>query len=419
MFRLSHTRHLNRNLQQLTSNRRLSITSISAKKIDNENKDDEIKNKKTIKPDINSLISSMEVTTNNNNKSSRNMLQNLMEVEKSKEGRFPQKAQMDKKVQEISKLKSKQGREFLFKKVEKKYGIKKSTAIVPDVIREKDIVETETFHVTSTQKSKIINDTENAEYEIHVDEIIDGGEYVDGLIPQDSSPSQGVNVFQLEQLKEDIKVQGDNRDVTKLMSALIEEIDEELPNPDEKLKNLMDAMNINIKSQPKSYKEGNVSTQSSDRQYKRPRRQRDWVDFNKGPSTNLFSGYSMKSSEHSKHNMSLHEQTWLKELNDMLPENIPQNLFEVMMLDIDKQWKFPIDNEQDMGIEDETSFEEHVFLDHFLDEFPDKEPIQKFMELVITGLQQNPYLSVEEKKNRILWYKGYFEKFPDEDLSFA
>ena len=54
------------------------------------------------------------------------------------------------------------------------------------------------------------------------------------------------------------------------------------------------------------------------------------------------------------------------------------------------------------------SFTEHVFLDKYLAEFPQLEPVQKFMRIILTGLSQNSYLSVKEKRETIEWYKRYF-----------
>ena len=55
-------------------------------------------------------------------------------------------------------------------------------------------------------------------------------------------------------------------------------------------------------------------------------------------------------------------------------------------------------------------FFEHVFLDHHLEEFPDIEPIQEFMTLVLNGLSKNSFMSVDEKKEIIRWYKDYFNE---------
>ncbi|KAK3755851.1 hypothetical protein QZH41_003942 [Actinostola sp. cb2023] len=89
------------------------------------------------------------------------------------------------------------------------------------------------------------------------------------------------------------------------------------------------------------------------------------------------------------------------------------------LIDIaDKQWKFPVDNEVCKVEEENVGFEEHVFLGYLLDGFPKKGPVRRFMELVVHGLEQNPYMSVEQKRNQVSWFKGYFDNVPEKDLSF-
>ena len=68
--------------------------------------------------------------------------------------------------------------------------------------------------------------------------------------------------------------------------------------------------------------------------------------------------------------------------------------------------------------EEGVSFEEHVFLEYLLDDFPSKGPVRRFMELVINGLQKNPHLTVEMKKERVGWFKNYFSDFSEEELNF-
>lgn len=90
----------------------------------------------------------------------------------------------------------------------------------------------------------------------------------------------------------------------------------------------------------------------------------------------------------------------------------PSNYFEKMALwtEQGKLWKFPIDNEQDIGPEAEVDFTEHVFLDELLEPWcPPKGPVRHFMELVTVGLSKNPYMTVEEKRGHINYYKDYFE----------
>lgn len=63
------------------------------------------------------------------------------------------------------------------------------------------------------------------------------------------------------------------------------------------------------------------------------------------------------------------------------------------------------------GIDEEDAdvpFQEHVFLDNYLEDFPDIEPIQEFMTLVLNGISKNSYLTLDEKKSIVEWYKEYF-----------
>ncbi|XP_060071978.1 insulin-like growth factor 2 mRNA-binding protein 1 [Ylistrum balloti] len=73
-----------------------------------------------------------------------------------------------------------------------------------------------------------------------------------------------------------------------------------------------------------------------------------------------------------------------------------------------KLWKFPINNDQDQTEEENVTFDEHVFLDHLIEDFPKKGPVRHFMELVLAGLSKNPYMSVKEKHEHIEWYRNYF-----------
>jgi small subunit ribosomal protein S31 len=69
--------------------------------------------------------------------------------------------------------------------------------------------------------------------------------------------------------------------------------------------------------------------------------------------------------------------------------------------------------------EEKVGFEEHVLLDHHLKDFPQRGPVRRFMEMVVTGLSKNPYYTVKEKHQQIQWYKKYFSKFSPEDLQGA
>ena len=86
----------------------------------------------------------------------------------------------------------------------------------------------------------------------------------------------------------------------------------------------------------------------------------------------------------------------------------------IMLTNEGKLWKFPIDNEQDIDEnEAKIPFYEHVFLDSYLDQFPQIEPIQEFMILALNGLSQNSHLSLNEKKEIIKWYKDFFSDKKD------
>lgn len=89
----------------------------------------------------------------------------------------------------------------------------------------------------------------------------------------------------------------------------------------------------------------------------------------------------------------------------------PKDIYEQMVLwtEQGKMWTFPIDNEQGLDKEHNIFFAEHVFLEPLIDEWcPTKGPIRHFMELVCVGLSKNPFLSVEEKKDHINWFRQYF-----------
>ncbi|XP_017287423.1 28S ribosomal protein S31, mitochondrial [Kryptolebias marmoratus] len=92
---------------------------------------------------------------------------------------------------------------------------------------------------------------------------------------------------------------------------------------------------------------------------------------------------------------------------------LPRNRFEEMIqwTKEGKLWKYPIDNE--IGLEEEASvpFHEHVFLEKHLEEgFPAQGPVRHFMELVVAGLSKNPYMTVQEKKEHISWFRDYFHQ---------
>lgn len=69
-----------------------------------------------------------------------------------------------------------------------------------------------------------------------------------------------------------------------------------------------------------------------------------------------------------------------------------------------------------LGLEEEASvsFHEHIFLERHLEEgFPRQGPVRHFMELVVVGLSRNPYLTVQQKKENISWFRDYFQQKED------
>ncbi|XP_046753430.1 28S ribosomal protein S31, mitochondrial [Diprion similis] len=77
-------------------------------------------------------------------------------------------------------------------------------------------------------------------------------------------------------------------------------------------------------------------------------------------------------------------------------------------------WRFPINNEQDLTIDQEEHFSDHVFLEPYLEGWcPKKGPIRHFMELVCVGLSKNAFMTAKEKKEHIMWFKEYFDKKRD------
>jgi len=130
---------------------------------------------------------------------------------------------------------------------------------------------------------------------------------------------------------------------------------------------------------------------------------------------NIFSGKSLdvfKNFEDSKNYPEL--PTWdrlHKKSLQMAVTHPPRNIYEQMMIwtEQGKLWKFPIDNEQGIDEESKVFFVEHVFLEPLIDEWcPKKGPIRHFMELVCVGLSKNPFLTIEEKKDHINWFRQYF-----------
>lgn len=60
--------------------------------------------------------------------------------------------------------------------------------------------------------------------------------------------------------------------------------------------------------------------------------------------------------------------------------------------------------------EENVPFYDHVLLDPLLDDFPSKGPVRDFMEIVLMGLSNNPYITVERKRGTVAFYKNFFQE---------
>lgn len=124
----------------------------------------------------------------------------------------------------------------------------------------------------------------------------------------------------------------------------------------------------------------------------------------------------------SDHQKGLLQKKELKKWNELTEHHMkmnrlqaPLNGFEEMirLTEEGKLWRFPIDNEQGLDKEKSVPFENHVFLDEFLEQFPKNEYIQTFMGFVLSGLARNHWMTVERKHSIIEFYKEYFDKKRD------
>ena len=70
-------------------------------------------------------------------------------------------------------------------------------------------------------------------------------------------------------------------------------------------------------------------------------------------------------------------------------------------------WTYPVDSDRFHFDEKDVGFTEHVHLEYLLDDLPKVGPVRRFMELVVVGLQKNPYVPVAEKREHVEWLKKY------------
>ncbi|EJW88982.1 hypothetical protein WUBG_00102 [Wuchereria bancrofti] len=92
----------------------------------------------------------------------------------------------------------------------------------------------------------------------------------------------------------------------------------------------------------------------------------------------------------------------------------PSNAFEEMieLTEQGKMWPYPIDNEYQIGDEENVGFYNHIFLDKYLARYslPEEGPVAQFMELVCIGLSKNPYMSIKKKHAHLDWFANYFKE---------
>lgn len=67
-----------------------------------------------------------------------------------------------------------------------------------------------------------------------------------------------------------------------------------------------------------------------------------------------------------------------------------------------------------LDLEMQTPFTDHIFLEEYIEPWcPQKGAVHNFMELLCIGLSKNPYLSVQQKREHLDWYRNYFEEKRD------
>ncbi|XP_005102736.2 28S ribosomal protein S31, mitochondrial [Aplysia californica] len=147
------------------------------------------------------------------------------------------------------------------------------------------------------------------------------------------------------------------------------------------------------------------------------RRTEVFKDIFSVPRIEIFDAEKVKSKEGDSATVlgqGLSERVEQEKLHHM-QGGLPRNAFEEMIewTREGKMWTFPVDNEADMWEERQYKFHQHVFLDGDLEQFPARGPVRKFMELVVLGLSQNPWMSVPEKRGHIAWFAEYFREKQD------
>ncbi|XP_073335439.1 small ribosomal subunit protein mS31 [Pagrus major] len=131
-----------------------------------------------------------------------------------------------------------------------------------------------------------------------------------------------------------------------------------------------------------------------------------------GKRLNIFTPKTDDGAESAVARPTLWDMTFAHQLSEVTNQ-MPRNGLEEMIqwTKEGKMWQYPINNETGLEEEASVSFHEHIFLEKHLEEgFPKKGPVHHFMELVVAGLSRNPYLTVQQKKEHISWFRDYFHQ---------
>ncbi|TWW74838.1 28S ribosomal protein S31, mitochondrial [Takifugu flavidus] len=134
--------------------------------------------------------------------------------------------------------------------------------------------------------------------------------------------------------------------------------------------------------------------------------------FHSGKRLNIFSPATSEEAELAPARPTLWDVEFANQLSVSINHQARNGLEEMIQWTKEgKLWKYPINNEDGLEEEASVSFYEHVFLEKHLEEgFPRQGPVRHFMELVVVGLSKNPYLTVQQKKDHIFWFRDYFSE---------
>lgn len=157
------------------------------------------------------------------------------------------------------------------------------------------------------------------------------------------------------------------------------------------------------------FKNKSINYDKKDGYYQqRQYRQHEYVNYNAAKPLNIF--------EHKPENGDYCTLgTWKRlsdEEKDLEFRKPPRNAFDEMiqMTREGKLWSYPIDNESGLEEESKVPFYDHIFLDHLLEGIPESGPVREFMDIVMIGVSNNAFITVERKHAIIKWYVEFFKE---------